>query len=215
MTTFSEIHHQYHFMYFNNLDGPLQPKLTQSLKELFAAVAGAPTGHTLRTVPWLFAPPTTAISELPWMFSPWKTYDDGEFEVLLATYAVTNLPFRTQLHSAEVPVPLLSPQDVQTYEGKQIKICTASPEILPVSTAGPYPIPIFASNWTITAADPPAYLVGLPQQEEVPTTSFVASQARVNYQICTRYCSGHPYVTQGGDGVDSWVDSPACTSKDY
>jgi len=36
--------------------------------------------------------------------------------------------------SAEVPVPLLPPQDVQTYEGKQIKICTASPEIIPVST---------------------------------------------------------------------------------
>jgi hypothetical protein len=213
--TFSEVHHQYHFMYFNNLDGPLPAKLTQSLKELFAALGGAPAGHDLQTLPFLFSPPTTALSELPWIFTPWKTYDDMEFEVLLGMYTRGNLPYRTQLHRADIPVPLLSPEDVQTYDGKLIKICTASPEITPVSAAGSYPIPIFDPTWKIRAADPPAYLVGLPEQVVVPDSAFVASQARVSYQICTRYCSKHPYVTQGGKGEDSWEESVSCASKDY
>ena len=69
ITTFTEVHHQYHFLYFNNSDGFLQPKLTQSLKELFAALEGAPAGHdpaddsvaVLRRRP-------RAMSELPWMY---------------------------------------------------------------------------------------------------------------------------------------------------
>ena len=217
ITTFTEVHHQYHFLYFNNSDGFLQPKLTQSLEELFAALAGPPPGHTLQTFAWLFSPPTTrALSELPWMYpEPWVTYDDPAFELMLDNYRRTNLPFRTQLHSSDVPVHLLSPEDVETHAGKRIKICTSSPEILPVSSAGPYPIPIFEPSWEITTADPPAYVVGLPEQREVPASSFVAAQVRVNYQICTRYCEDHGYVTPSGKGEESWVDSPFCTSKDY
>jgi len=213
--TFSEVHHQYHLLYFHNLDGPLPPKLTQSLKELLAALNGPPAGYELQTIPWLFSPPTTAISDLPWKFSAWKTYDDPEFEEALDTYTRSNLPFRTQLHRSDVPVQLLSPDDIEAYAGKPIKICTSSPEILPVSSVGPYPIPIFEPTWQITTADPPAYLVGLPEQIVVPSSSFVASQARVSYQICTAYCSDHGYVTQAGKGADSWVDSAACASKDY
>jgi hypothetical protein len=218
VTTFTEVHHQYHFMYFNNLDGPLPPKLTQSLKDLFAALAGPPPGQQLLTIPWLFSRPTTALSDLPWRFDaeqPWTTYDDPTFEPQLYNYATGTLPFRTQLHRADVPVPLLSPHDVETHAGKRIKICSASPEILPVSAAGPYPIPIFEPSWEITTADPPAYLVGLPEQIVVPSNMFVASQARVNYQICTRYCEDHGYVTQAGNGETSWLSSSLCASKDY
>jgi hypothetical protein len=210
--TFTEVHHQYHFMYFNNLDAPLPPKLTQTLKDLFAALAGPPAGYDLRTIPWLFSPPATAISDVPWsMFSPWKTYDDLEFEMLLYAYTTANLPYRTQLHRSDVPVHLMSPQDVEAYAGKQVKICSSSQEIRPASAAGP----IFESTWQITTADPPAYTVDLPEHIAEPASSFVPNRVIVDYQICTRYCEDHGYVTDNGVGQTSWVASLFCASKDY
>ena len=211
VTTFTEVHHQYHFLYFNNLDGPLPAKLTQSLADLFAALGGSPPGHELQTIPWLFSRPNTAISELPWIYpGAWTTYDDPTFELMLDTYSTNNLPFRTQLHRWDVPVPLLSPQDVETYAGKRIKVCTASHDIHPVSSAG-----FFEPSWEITTANPPAYQVDLPEKVVVPASSFVANRVQVNYQICTRYCEDHGYVTEAGIGEESWVDSVACASKDY
>jgi hypothetical protein len=215
IATFTEIHHQYHFMYFNNLDGPLPAQLTQSLKDLFVALDGPPPGYELRTIPWLFSPPTTMISDLPWMPTAWKAFDDPTFEVQLADYTESTLPFRTQLHRADIPVPLLSPEDVESYAGRPIKICTSSPLITPVSTAGPYPFPIFDATWPIKTDDPPAYLVGLLEQVVVPDNSFVTSTARVTYQICTSYCTDHGYVDDSGHGHESWAEDPTCTSKEY
>ena len=137
----------------------------------------AAPGHTLQTFAWLFSPPTTrALSDLPWMYpDPWLTYDDPTFELMLYSYATNTLPFRTQLHSSDVPVQLLSPQDVEAYAGKQIKICSSSPEILPMSSAGPYPIPIFEPSWEITTADPRRTWSGCP-----------------NRRRCRRACSSRP-----------------------
>jgi hypothetical protein len=214
--TFPEVHHQYHFMYFNNLDAPLPPQLTQSLEQLFAALAGPPPGYELLTIPMLFSPPTTALSTLPWMFMPWKAYDDPEFELVMGNYALSNLPFRTQIVDAGVPVPLLSPEDSQAYAGHLIKICSSVPSADFVSTDGPYPLTIFAPSWTIDAAHPPAYRLPYWQQQiVVPWNAFVANKVYVDYQICTRYCTDHGYVTAGGVGINSWADNTACASESF
>ena len=42
-----------------------------------------------------------------------------------------------------------------------------------------------------------------------PTVGFTT------YQICDRYCAGHPYVSDAGIGVDSWTGSALCAGKDY
>jgi hypothetical protein len=217
VTTYTEVHHQYHLLYFNNLDAPLPATLVRSFKELFAALAGPPPGYDLRTVSWLFNPAHGALSDLQWTnFSSWTSASDPMFEMEMSNYTMGTLPYRTQLHSSEVPVLLLSPEDVQTYAGKHIKICTSSPFIVPVSQVGPYaPSPIVETAWEIKAEDPPAYLVALDDQIAVPANQYVSGQVRVSYQICTRYCVDHGYVAPDGTGPTSWRDSGQCATKDF
>ena len=214
--TFLETYQQFHFLYFNNLNSPLPDTLTQSLRALFDALAPSPTTN-LQTLSWLFNPGAAAISNVDlgwWRMTNWVTAnDDPSFEQALAEYSIGTLPYETQLHDSNAPVPLLSSEEVALHAGQLIKICVASPPVFPVSGQSLQPIP--GPSWTISSADPPAYLVGLDTQIAAPSNQFVEKTALVNYQICTRYCVDHPYLTDAGLGVQSWAASALCASKDY
>ena len=101
------------------------------------------------------------------------------------------------------------------YAGKAIKICSSVPQVNPWATL-PFQHVISDPSWEITTADPPAYLVSLPNHVVVETSKFVDSVAVVDYEICTNYCKNHPYVTASGEGeMNGWNTSYACAGKDY
>jgi hypothetical protein len=204
-------HFQYHVLYFNNLDAPLPTPLVTSIQSLFDALAISPYGYDLRTFSWLFNPMTATISPLTWWaFWIWKTTDDS-FEVALGDYQIHSLPYTTQFHDENEPVPLLSPEDTTAYDGKLIKICSSSPTARPVRTV-PFIYPINTPSWPISSADPPSYLVQLTNQVVVKGGDFVETSAIVDYQICTRYCTNHGYLNGSGGGELSWETSFACAS---
>ena len=207
--TLTNPHQQYHFMYFNNLEAPLPSPLTTSLQSLIDALA-IPTrdDFELRTHSWLFNPGPAAPALQWWAIWVWQTVDDN-FELNLADYKLRSLPYTTQEHDPREPVLLLSADETAAQEGHLIKICTSSPTASPFAQT-PYPHQIGEPSWEISTEDPPAYLVNLPEQFVVKASNFVEANAIVSYQICTRYCEDHPYVTANGGGEVSWVDSRAC-----
>ena len=60
---------------------------------------------------------------------------------------------------------------------------------------------------------PPAYLVDIPEQIAVPAGYFFETRSLVRYRICTRYCTGHPYINTSGKGGNSWADEPFCAKE--
>jgi hypothetical protein len=207
-------HHQYHMMYFNNLDAPLPPTVQTSVETLLAYMAGGVPGYDVQTWHWLFGPIIAdTTSEVVWHFYwLWLTADEA-FEHDIADYGDRTIPLTTQEHDENEPVALLSEADTAAHEGHSIKICTSIPGVIPVGSM-PFRHVITDPSWKITAADPPSYLVSLPNQIAVETKLFVDSVAVVDYQICTRYCD-HNYLDQTGQGQESWETNFACASKDY
>jgi hypothetical protein len=218
VATYPQTVQQFHFLYFNNLDAPWPSTLTDSLKSLFDALGSPPSGYALTPLPWLFNPLTGGVVSMVvsglnwWTVTPWLAADDPNFEQALAMYQPT-LPYTTQIHDQFQPVPLLSSAEAAQRAGQLIKICASSPGIEPWSTLNNAPFP--QPSWPIAADDPPAYEVSLPPEYQVPASSFVPSKAIVDYQICTRYCTDHGYLTDAGAGVMSWATSPLCAGRNY
>jgi hypothetical protein len=214
VTTLPGTHHQYHLLYFNNLDAPQPPGLKNSIRDLVNAFSAPPAGLDLRIFWWLFAPLTVELTSTEltwWAYWVWEAADMN-FEMKMADYVNQHLPYTTQTHDQFEPVPLLTEANLAIYEGAQIKICYASPPVQAHALL-PSPHDILTPSWKITADDPPSYLVQLNNQVVADGSSFVPVQATVNYQICTRYCTNHPYVTTNGFGELSWTDSFACASE--
>jgi hypothetical protein len=213
VTTLDGTHQQYHLLYFNNLDAPLPPTLANSLQSLFDDLAASPPGYQLSTYSWIFNPGAAyASSRNWWAFWVWETADDM-FKMALQDYGRRSLPYTTQFHDPAEPVPLLTTDQVTQYEGNMVKICSSSPGITPIAQT-PFEHDITTPSWTITSADPPAYLVTLNNQIVVAAGLFVEQSAIVNYQICTRYCTDHPFVTASGTGDLSWSTSYSCAGQD-
>jgi hypothetical protein len=198
-------------MYFNNLEAPLPSPLVTSMQSLFDALFFPPPREDFefRTHSWLFNPGAGAASALTWWaIWIWQTADDT-FELALADYKLRSLPYTSQIHKEWEPVLMLSADETAAHEGHRIKVCTSSPPVTPTATM-PSQHPITDPSWIITAADPPAYTVSLHNQTVVKAMDFVETNAIVGYQICTRYCKDHPYVTANGGGEVSWEESRAC-----
>jgi hypothetical protein len=216
VTTLPEYHQQYHFMYFNNLDAPQPFALKSSFRQLFDSFAAPPGDHDLKIFSWMFSPLTVAAASADvkwWAFWVWQT-PDMNFEMKMADYVQQNLPYTSQEHDQSEPVPLLSKEDVSAYEGSQIKICYSTPPVQPFAQL-PSPHAIFDASWKITAADPPAYLVSLDNKVVVAGSSFIESDASINYQICTRYCHEHPFIDTAGMGQLSWDDNINCAKESF
>ena len=216
ITSLPGVHQQVHLLYFNNLDAPLPTQLTTSLQTLFTALYRSPPNYEVSVYSWLFGPAATALPEEAvdwWAFWIWQTSDES-FEMKLDNYQNENLPRTTQLHDRNEPVLLLSPEETAAYEGKLVKICESSQGAQPFGQL-PFPHNINEPSWTITAADPPSYLVQLKEHLTVRVIDFVQQSSIVRYQICTRYCDGHGYVTKANEGRTSWVESFDCAGPDY
>jgi hypothetical protein len=213
VTTQDGTHQQYHMLYFNNLDAPLMQPMVTSLQALTDGLSASPPGYEVRFFSWIFNPggayPTW---QGWWAYWVWETADDM-FAMALQDYGRRSLPYTTQFHDPSEPVDLLTPDQVTQYEGSLVKICTSSPGIQPIAQM-PFEHEISTPSWQITSADPPAYLVTLNNQVVVAASQFVEQSAIVNYQICTRYCDNHPYVTASGSGELSWSASYSCAGQD-
>jgi hypothetical protein len=215
VTSFPQTHQQFHFLYFNNLNAPLPSTLTDSLTALFEALASPPAPYDLATLSWLFNPGLAASTGPTWWMSqpPWQSVDDPSFEQTLAQYAEQNLPYESQTHDPNSPVPLLSPTDSAQDDGDLFKICSSSPGAAPAYTSPPEPL-AGGPSWSVVGSDPPGYLVSLPTQISVPASSFVQASADIDFQICSRFCVDHPYVSTAGTGASSWASSPLCAGTD-
>ena len=212
VTSYPEQFQQFQFFFFDNIDFPLPQNLIDSLSAFFSALETAPNGYSLRTLSWLFNPdlgkanppnPNWTTTDPPWMSA-----DDPSFERTLATYVMQNLPYESQTHDSSAPVALLTSDDATTYDGDQIKICQSAPVVTPVDVNSG--AEFLTPSWQVKASDPPGYLVTLYPQQNAGFTSFVPVSATVDYQIRSRYCDNHPYVSTAGPGVSSWSASYAC-----
>jgi hypothetical protein len=213
VATYPQSQQQFHLLYFNNLDGILPTPITQSLQSLLDALDAPPAGYNLQTLSWLWNPGEGVVSNITWWKQTnWLAADDPNFEQALAMYGPSTLPYTTQYHDQFQPVALLSTAEATQRAGQLIKICAASPGVVPTTVNH---ATVYTPSWPIVADDPPAYLVSLPNRFAVPASMFVESKAIVDYQICTRYCTDHGYLTDAGAGVKSWSDNTPCASKDY
>jgi hypothetical protein len=211
VTRHPEEFQQFHFFFFDNLNSPLFQPLVDSLSAFFGALETAPAPYQLRTLSWLFNPGLGQANppNPTWSMTPsWQAADDPSFEQLLASYAMQSLPYESQWHDAYTPVPLLSADDAMKYDGAQIKICQSAPFVIAADVTSGYEF--FTPSWEVMASDPPGYVVWLPTQQQTPFSSFVQASASVDYQICTRYCDNHPYVSAAGTGETSWTASNSC-----
>jgi hypothetical protein len=215
VASFPQTHQQFHFFYFNNLNAPLPSTLTDSLSALFDALASPPPPYDLATLSWLFNPGLAAATGPTWWMSqpPWQAADDPSFEQTLGSYVLQNLPYESQTHDPQSPVPLLSPADSAQDDGDLFKICSSSPAAWAAYSSPPQQLS-GGPSWPIVGSDPPAYLVSLPTQISVPANGFVEASAAIDFQICSRYCVDHPYLSTGGTGVSSWAPSPLCAGMD-
>jgi hypothetical protein len=211
IATLPETHQRYHLIYFNNLHAPLPGTLVSSFQALAAAMS-SPPGYDLQMVSWLFNPGEALVSDVTWTkVATWVSTDDPAFEQTIQMYTEPTLPFTTELDI--FPIAFLPAEDVAQHAGKLVKICSSSPQVYPVSSDGLTRIQ--DPSWTIDPGAPPSYWVGLNPQVAVPTSAFVSNQVTVAYQLCDRYCTNHPFLTDAGMGVTSWTESPLCASKDY
>jgi len=203
---------QFHFFYFNNVNFVLPPTLSDPLKRFFDDLSTPPPGQNLMTISWLFNPGLASTTGPMWtMTQPWQSADDMGLKQALTSYAQQNLPYQSQIQDPSVPIPFLSDQEAVDYAGGLLKICNTSsalaPEVVDMTQArslgrGP--------SWPIEAADPPGFLVDLPTEANEPSSNFVAASILLTVQVCTRFCTDHPYVSTGGNGVVSWAPSPFC-----
>jgi hypothetical protein len=207
-----QVHQQFHFFYFNNLNSPLPQTLTDSLTSLFSDLQNPPPPYDLRLFSWLWNPGLAAATGPSWwQKQAWQAADDPTFEKILAAYAMQNLPYRTQVQDPGTPVPLLAPDVATQDDGDQIKICTSSIYVEPADTnTNPVQVFPYANSWEVVAATPPGFLVSLPPQISVPYNQFVQESVDIDYQVCTAYCDSHPFVSKAGTPVSSWDTSYLC-----
>ncbi len=215
ISQFPQTYQQVHIFFFSNLNSPLPASLNSSLNALFMDLGFPPPPYTLDVKSWLFNQGPAALatpggaSPSWWMVQSWTDADDPSLVQMLDPYVQQNLPYETQLHDAGVPVPLLSPDDAMMDDGGWIKICDST---LPVTPADINPLKTFpaAAAWPVIGASPPGYLVSFPPNNRIPYAQFVKQSVALDFEICTAYCTGHPYVSKAGIGVTSWATSPSC-----
>jgi hypothetical protein len=212
-----QTYQQFHFFFFSNLNSSLPATLNTQLNALFMDLGSPPPGYTLDLHSYLFNPgaaavPTPGAPKPNWTMpvQPWQVADDPALAQLLNDYAQQNLPYESQLHDPNVPVPLLSPTDAMMDDGDWIKICDSTIPVTPVDTNPLVPFPGMAA-WPVMGANPPGYLVTFPPNNRIPYGQFVANNVAVDVELCTAYCKGHAFTPKsGGAAVDDWSTSYAC-----
>jgi hypothetical protein len=216
---FPQMYQQVHFLYFNNLNVLLPPTLTSSLTTLFNDLMTGPPNQYLQTLSWLFNPGLANGTHPSWWKSTtWQSAidpagnPDPDFKKALIEYAQDNLPYTSQIHDPTVPIAFFTPDQVAAYGGGRFKICNSSSAVQVVDTTHRSPLG-GGPSWPIQANDPPGFLAYLPTPVNAPGPSFVPVGVSADLQVCTKYCTDHPYLTIGGRGVLSWSTSDLCETS--
>jgi hypothetical protein len=130
-----------------------------------------------------------------WAFWIWETADES-FEMKLDLYQDENLPgpARNTIGTSRCPSsrPRRWPPTKASWSRSARPAMAHSP-----SHSCLYPHNIFEPSWKITGRDPPSYLVQLKEHRVVRAIDFAEQSSIVRYQICTRWCDGHGYLTRG------------------
>jgi hypothetical protein len=209
VTGFPQQFQQFHLLFFDNLNAPLPPDLSDSLQTLFTDLAYSPPGHNLETLGWLFNPGFVQANNLPWWKSQtWTSADDPDLAMTLLSYGEQALPYTSELY-AGTPVPLFSPDQVTAYAGGMFKVCSANTPfqvVDPVSGQPQYGGP----GWPILSSAPPAVAPSLYPPMGAAASDFIAVSFAADVQVCTKYCAGHPFIATDGTGATSWSTTSAC-----
>jgi hypothetical protein len=215
-----EQHQRFFLLYFDNLRAALPDTMTQSLSDFRATIMTPPPPVDFAAYVWAFGPPEMTGSFAPWdNVVPWLSAEDLSFPQSLDVYGSMALPLISEIEDQSQPIPILSADDAGRYDGAQIRLCATS--VTPADGGGLRPIqhdaggqivalpaPVF--QWQVRQADPPAYLLSLPEVWAVTDVGFTPHQAHVSYEICTRYCD-HAFTAESGAPVaDGWLGSDLC-----
>jgi hypothetical protein len=66
------------------------------------------------------------------------------------------------------------------------------------------------NQYPVHGDDPPAYFLDIPAVTLVSKRGFMPHQAKIRYEICTRYCD-HPFTADSGVAVaGGWIGSNLC-----
>ena len=150
-------------MYFNNLDAPLPSALRDiPFDDAVRRARGlAARATTCGLFSWLFSPPGGGLRRPSWTGgrsgsgrpptrpSSWSW----------RTTSSTRCPTRPSSTTPNEPVPLLSPEEWRRTTSDLVKICSPARCRFSRSARCRPRTPSSTPSWTITAADPPAYLV--------------------------------------------------------
>jgi hypothetical protein len=214
ITSFPETYQQFHLFYFNNLDAPLPSTLLNSLQRLSDDLGVPPPGYQLQTISFGFDSGLATVNGPTWtMPEPWFTSVDVKMLTqTLDSYAQQSLPYQSQIYNQYTPIPFLTPDQLTQYAGGQLKLCDYTTGLAAVDTTkaaslgnGP--------TYPINAADPPAFLAFVNPPVNKPADAFAPVSVGIDMQVCTRFCSDHPFVTLAGTGQDSWTQSVLCATQ--
>ncbi len=218
--TWPEQHQRYFLLYFNNLRVPLPTPLVQSLSDFTSDLFNPPPPGDFQVWLWPFGSAEMAQSFGGWSGQPtlWTSATDPTFAQALKDYGSQELPLISEVDDPSVPIPLLEDeQDAQTYDGGLIRLCTisVSPEQNPVEMASHdangnlIRLPM-DTQYPVHGDDPPAYFLDIPPVNLVSKRGFTPHQAKIRYEICTRYCD-HPFTADSGVAVlGGWIGSNLC-----
>jgi hypothetical protein len=199
-----EKHQRFHLVYMNNLPGPLPSTLVASVQQMVTGLR-TPT-IDLAPITWDVGPAVRAGFSWSMHIDLLSPHDD-RFETVIEEIAKETLPLDSELHDTTKPIPLLGAGEAEQLAGASIKICRAAPEISPF--AGTTAVAI-ARPWKVTAETPPGYRVSLPAVITVPRKALKRNSVSVRFEICTRYCDGHPFRTEMGEDQQSWSANRVC-----
>lgn len=218
--TWPEQHQRYYMFYFNNLRAALPTSLTQSFNDFSQTLVTPPPPGDFQAMIWPWGPSEMTSSYDSWSMQPeiWSAADDPTFIGQLTDFATHNLPLISEIQDPTKPVPLLSDDDAQKYDGGLLRLCTIS--ITPVDdgglqmvghdASGKVTVLPTASQYPVKADDPPSFLLRVPSVWAVPDVGFSPHKAKIHYEICKRYCD-HAFIAESGNQVTSgWLNSPYC-----
>ena len=164
--TWPEKHQRYFLLYFNNLQAALPNSMVQSFSDFTQNLAMNPPPGDFQAMLWPWGPPAMTSSYPGWNMQPmsWSTEDDPNFIGQLTDFAKKNLPLISEIQDPNQPVPLLSDDDAQKYDGGLIRLCTISItppddgglQMVGHDAQGKLTVLPMASQYPVKAGDPPS-----------------------------------------------------------
>lgn len=188
------------FIYANNLAFPLPPLLTADFDALKTSVLEEPRAGVFLSA-WAFP---VVLMSADWQEPVnWIPPTDRLFGDTVKAFADSNLPFLTMLHHEDTTVAFVDPA-LEARDGL-LKLCSSTPRIRMVDS----PLTTGGFLYGVGPGHDVRYQVDFPEQWLVRNAAYEKHEAKVSYEVCTRWCS-HPFRTPLGVWVPSWEKNPEC-----